>query len=288
MSMETQLIVCRTHKKMQVSYSAPVARCVRRLRVLPPARRGAQRVLDLQWRCEPEADSSREWEDAFGNRVLELCHARLQGDLRFALELFSEHRIDADSEMKDESNAPASPVALQTGMPESGLGAFLMPSALAEQLPEATRVARHLMSTREIGNGDLERDAARLCAWAHRALRYEAGQTGTRTSAGEALNRGSGVCQDFAHVLIALCRAAKMPARYASGYAPGEGAMHAWVEVLCGDNWLAFDPTHNRRTSQNCVFVACGRDFRDASPVEGTYEGNAAAHLRTWCETRVE
>lgn len=286
MSIEAQLIVCRTHKKMRVSYSSPVARCVRRLRVFPPIKRQGQRVMDLQWRCEPEADTAREWEDSFGNRVLELCHARLESDFRFALEAFTEHRVEARSETSDD--APMSAVALETGMPESGLGAFLMPSALAEQLPEATRVVRHLMSTREIGTGDLERDAARLCAWAHRALRYEVGETGTRTSAGAALERGGGVCQDFAHVLISLCRAARLPARYVSGYAPGEGSMHAWVEVSCGDHWLAFDPTHNRRTNANCVFVACGRDFRDVSPVAGTYVGRASAQLQTWCETRVE
>lgn len=302
MSIE-QLIVCRTHKKMRVSYSSPVARCVRRLRVLPPVRRAGQRVLDSQWRCEPEADAAREWEDPFGNRVLELCHARIDGDFRFALELFTEHRVDkvqvdkdqvdkdqvdANHQVKTDEINVAMNVAREVGLPENGLGAFLLPSSLAEQLPEVGRVVRHLANTREIGNGDSERDAARLCAWAHRALRYEVGQTGTRTSAGQALERGSGVCQDFAHVLISLCRAARMPSRYVSGYAPGEGLMHAWVEVLCGESWIAFDPTHNRRTDAHCVFVACGRDFRDVSPVGGTYEGQASAQLRTWCETRVE
>lgn len=311
------MTTCLTHKWIRVRYSAPVARCVRRLRVFPPPLRGIQRIRDLQWRCEPEADRTREYEDEFGNRVLELCHARIESEFIFALSLATEHTEHTESY-----------TAREAGLPAAGVDAFLLPSALCDIPDEVQSTVQHLQNTAQIFADDPERSAARLCAWAHRALKYESGATDAHTNVSQALRRGAGVCQDYAHLMIALCRAAQIPARYVSGYSPlmgnetnetvgatnigattaanarqnaaeindagankaarmRAGQMHAWVEALCGGRWLAFDPTHNRRTLPDCVFVACGRDFRDVSPVTGSYGGSATAQLRTRCETRV-
>ncbi len=307
---DSRMITCLTHKWIRVRYSAPVARCVRRLRVFPPPLRGAQRITNLQWRCEPEADRTREFVDEFGNRVLELCHARIESEFIFALSLTTEH-----------TTASAHSAAREEGLPAAGAGAFLLPSALCDIPDEVQSTVQHLQNTAQIFADDPERSAVRLCAWAHRALKYQPGATDARTNVSQALRRGAGVCQDYAHLMLALCRAAQIPARYVSGYSPlmgnetaaaatisrisrqsakepddgnvsqaermHAGQMHAWVEALCGDRWLAFDPTHNRRTHPDCVFVACGRDFRDVSPVTGSYGGRATAQLRTRCETIV-
>ena len=85
-------------------------------------------------------------------------------------------------------------------------------------------------------------------------------------------------------MMIAICRSLKMPARYVSGYLPGEGAAHAWCEVLVEEQWCGFDPTHNRKVKEDYIFVATGRDFRDVAPTNGTYRGSARAQLHSHCK----
>ena len=273
MSMTT----CETRKILRVVYPAPVTRCVRRLRVYPPGQRGSQRVLDLQWDCVPQPTAWREFEDDFGNRILELHHAHIEDEFRFGMTLFSA-RQSCDA-------------ARDEGLPETGVGAFLLPSALCHQSDAVQRAVRHLRSINQLAEGTtesvLERNATRFCAWTHRALKYTPGATDAATTVSQALARGAGVCQDYAHIMIALCRAMQIPARYVSGYNPAQGLMHAWVEVLCGDRWRAWDPTHDRATGDDCVFVACGRDFRDVPPTTGSYVGPGGAHLEARCGTKV-
>ena len=110
-------------------------------------------------------------------------------------------------------------------------------------------------------------------------MTYEFGVTGVRTTAAEAWGLGRGVCQDMAHVMIAMCRARGIPARYVSGHLLGEGASHAWVEVRTGDGTLAYDPTHARETDLRYVTVAVGRDYRDVAPTAGTYRSGPRGRL---------
>ncbi|MDP8936334.1 MAG: transglutaminase family protein, partial [Actinomycetota bacterium] len=102
--------------------------------------------------------------------------------------------------------------------------------------------------------------------------------------AAAAVAGGRGVCQDYAHVMIALCRAAGLPARYVSGHLVGEGGSHAWVEVVVSSSAVgggtdgralavAFDPTHDRRARRGYLTVAVGRDYADVAPTSGTFEG---------------
>ena len=98
---------------------------------------------------------------------------------------------------------------------------------------------------------------------------------------------GKGVCQDYAHVMLALCRAARLPARYVSGHLFGEGGSHAWVEVVVRRPAapamvaVAFDPTHERRAEQGYFTVAVGRDYADVAPTSGTFEGKDPGVLST-------
>jgi transglutaminase-like putative cysteine protease len=122
-------------------------------------------------------------------------------------------------------------------------------------------------------------------------MEYQPNVTGVDTSASQALSGRQGVCQDFAHIMLALCRANGIPARYVSGFITGEGAMHAWVEALVREPgrrtpyWMGFDPTHNRRTDTQYVTVATGRDFTDVSPVTGTFYGSKPGRLTSWSQT---
>ena len=115
-----------------------------------------------------------------------------------------------------------------------------------------------------------------ICNWLFENIVYQPLCTTVETTAAEVLERRKGVCQDFAHLMIALCRQRGIPARYVNGFLTGEGETHAWVEIFDGYNWLGFDPTHGRCISDGYVKLAHGRDVRDCSVSRGLYTGQAA------------
>jgi transglutaminase-like putative cysteine protease len=128
-----------------------------------------------------------------------------------------------------------------------------------------------------------------LVGLVHEKVDYRPGTTGVSTSALEAWQQGAGVCQDIAHVSIALLRAAGIPARYVSGYlhpggpdaqvgVPVVGESHAWVEVWLGQ-WWAYDPTNAIPAGQRHVVVARGRDYEDVSPLKGVFAGGGSQYL---------
>ena len=141
-------------------------------------------------------------------------------------------------------------------------------------------------------------DAAHeLMSRIHSAMSYDGESTDVDTPALVALQQRKGVCQDFAHIMVACCRAMGLPARYVSGYmltqpAPGQprligcDASHAWASVYCPSasslksasgtgQWFDFDPTNNRAPGEDYVTLATGRDFLDVSPLRGVIRGGA-------------
>jgi transglutaminase-like putative cysteine protease len=123
--------------------------------------------------------------------------------------------------------------------------------------------------------------------WIATVLQYEAGVTNVHSTLAEALNAGAGVCQDFAHLLIAIVRSWKIPARYVMGYlashdeetAPSSPATHAWTEVLIpGRGWSGFDATQQILANDLFIPVAVGRDYLDAAPQRGSFKGDAAGN----------
>lgn len=122
-----------------------------------------------------------------------------------------------------------------------------------------------------------------LCQYVFTTFTYKKGITTVETTLDEIWKIKSGVCQDFAHILLALLRINKIPARYVSGYIcpnhngmRGEGATHAWVEVYIPFyGWLGLDPTNNCVANDNHVRLAIGKNFSDCSPVRGTYRGTS-------------
>ena len=119
-------------------------------------------------------------------------------------------------------------------------------------------------------------------------LEYVKGVTEVSTAAVQVFHHAQGVCQDFAHLAIAVLRTLGLPARYVSGYlhphakaAIGEevsGVSHAWIEAWLGD-WYAFDPTNAAIPGERHVIVARGRDYYDVSPLRGIYSGGKAEKL---------
>jgi transglutaminase-like putative cysteine protease len=128
--------------------------------------------------------------------------------------------------------------------------------------------------------------------WASKALKYQPGTTTIHSPLQEAIQKRTGVCQDFAHLLICVVRSWGLPARYAMGYmrASVEGyddsldeeATHAWAEVLIpGVGWRGFDPTNRLCANDQYISVAVGRDYLDAAPQRGTFRGSAAQEIPT-------
>lgn len=134
-----------------------------------------------------------------------------------------------------------------------------------------------------------------LMEWVYREFRYESGVTNVSTHLEEAFQMRRGVCQDFTHVMLGLCRAVGIPARYASGYLyngprdtlVGAQASHAWAEVyLPGAGWIGFDPTNNTLADERYVKISVGRDYEDVAPVRGSYNGTG--HCRMEVQVEVE
>lgn len=114
----------------------------------------------------------------------------------------------------------------------------------------------------------------------HERLTYVKDVTDVSTTASQAFALGSGVCQDFAHVLIALLRSLGIPARYVNGLIVGEGATHAWVEAHDGTRWRGIDPTHDRPIDDTYIVLSHGRDFADCAIESGIFRGGARQDQR--------
>jgi transglutaminase-like putative cysteine protease len=251
----------RLEQRLRYTYATPVYALRHRLVVVPRAVHGQHRRIDHGLAVSGSDARVSTSSDHFANHVVELQADRVD-------ELICAERGGV------------------TPMPRDAVH--------DRQLLDATPLTRPDDSLREAaaelsaaGAGGLDL-AERLCAWAHGSLTYGFDVTDVSTTAAEALTGGVGVCQDFAHVMLALCRASGLPARYVSGHLVGEGSSHAWVEVVLTDPAVAsagsaaavaFDPTHNRRAARDYLTVAIGRDYADVAPTSGTFEGTGPGVL---------
>ncbi|MFT4153167.1 transglutaminase family protein [Parafilimonas sp.] len=124
----------------------------------------------------------------------------------------------------------------------------------------------------------------------YKNFRYTKGITNVETTVDDILEHNGGVCQDFAHLMLQVLRTLKIPSRYVSGYIcpnkkgiRGEGATHAWVEVLIPSyGWAGIDPTNNIWVTNNHVKLAIGRHFNDCTPIKGTFKGPAHQKLSVY------
>ena len=99
--------------------------------------------------------------------------------------------------------------------------------------------------------------------------------TNVKTSAEEALELGKGVCQDYSHILLSLCRRERIPCRYVVGMLIGEGASHAWVEICDNNSWIAIDPTNHLVVDDLHIKISSGRDSTDCIVNQGVFTGFA-------------
>ena len=251
------------YQRFHYRYPGPIRDLRHRLVVVPTARYGDQLLCHHDVRVVPEVEVHA-LSDAFGNCVLEFRASHVPKDVSF--EVVSE--IEREVVQK---NPPVTP-ALEVD--------FLEPTPLTTADARIREVAQGLREA-AVDERDL---ASRISRWVYKAMRYGFGSTGVKTSAAEALSVGRGLCQDYAHIMLALCRAAGLRARYVSGHMLAEGGSHAWVEVLSQGTTgetvaLAFDPTNNRCPDLSYVTVAVGRDYRDVTPTSGSFNAPYAGEM---------
>ena len=254
-------------QSFRYDYDAPVRSLRHRLVVVPPRRHGNQYRRAHRLEVHGPAAQRRLRRDARGNVIalLRAEHVAVTAEFRFAAVI---ERIRDD-------------------------GPTVVPAAALNSpgLLRPTRLTGADDRLRDLATGQggcaeppLE-TAERICALVHDAIRYEDGVTSVRTTAAEALAGGRGVCQDSAHVMLAVCHIAGLPARYVSGHLLGQGGTHAWVEVIVPRAHdaiaVAFDPCNGRQADSGYVTVAIGRDYRDVAPTSGTYIGTSRSRLTT-------
>ncbi len=151
---------------------------------------------------------------------------------------------------------------------------------------------RHAIS--QTGSPDaIEQALDELTLHISREFTYDRAVTNVYSAVDDVLELRAGVCQDFAHLFIAVARAMGVPARYVSGYIhfPGDksitSASHAWAEAwIPGRGWIGYDATRPVRASDHHVRVAVGRDYTDAAPTRGIYIGSAAGTMQVTVKTR--
>ncbi len=166
---------------------------------------------------------------------------------------------------------------------------MLQPSHFARPSTELETLARQF-GVHERGGRDPLQILQELNSDMYESFSYVKASTKVDSPIEDALRSRQGVCQDFAHIMIALVRGLRIPCRYVSGYLhhnqehhdrSGEGATHAWVEALMpGLGWLGFDPTNNLLAGSRHIRTAIGRDYADVPPTLGVMKGSAETELQ--------
>jgi transglutaminase-like putative cysteine protease len=254
-------------QSFRYEYDAPVESLRQRLVIVPPARHGNQYLRAHRLEVTGAQVRRRVRRDAAGNVIAWLQAERVPHAIEFRLAAVLE-RIRDDGPAVLEAGALRSP-------------RLLRPTPLTAADARLRAMAADVGA--RPGESTPEETAERICAAVFEAITYEYGVTSVTTTAAEALAAGRGVCQDFAHVMLALCHQLGLPARYVSGHLLGQGGTHAWVEVIVPRaghaEAIAFDPCNGHRTDGGYVTVATGRDYADVAPTSGSYVGTSPGRL---------
>jgi transglutaminase-like putative cysteine protease len=267
------------HQRLHYAYPGAIHDLRQRLMIVPPERYGGQRLVTYKLEVSAPAYEIERTRDDFGNRILNLFVEHVEREIGFTAWMVVERDATADPVMVSAAERAVREPPRRT--------VFLTATALT--MPDDT--FRSVAATLQGEENDDRALAARINLWVHGAMAYAYGVTDVGTPAADALTAGRGVCQDYAHIMLVLCRLCGLPARYVSGHLLGEGGTHAWVEVLLPDPINAerliahpFDPTNGCIPGLKYITVAVGRDYGDVAPTSGTfrapYVGHLSAHKR--------
>jgi transglutaminase-like putative cysteine protease len=266
-------------------YGMPVTGSLNTLR-LEPRTFPYQKTLSAFIKVLP-ATRLRRFTDLFQNVThhfeLPDPHSRLEIESRIRV-----HNLPLD--ISDESFA-AGTDGYQDASIRERIWPYLHDSGRVVKNPETWRMAVDLTNDQSSVHGM----ASAIMNWIHSEFRYDTDATAVNTTLQQAFEMRRGVCQDFTHIMLGMCRSVGVAARYASGYLyngpldrlVGAQASHAWCEAyLPGAGWIGYDPTNNTLADDRYVKVAVGRDYDDVAPVTGSYHGTG--HCRMDVRVEVE
>lgn len=238
-----------------------------------------QHVEQFALRLAP-AGHVKSYRDGFANAAHLVTHTRPHVFLQVTAETEVRTQLVDPFELPRRSPEPLNPMELADG---------LDPSPLVPRLPALQEMAEPFRPTDPAGTFDAVRGMTEMI---YRDFAYRQGVTDVHTSVAQIVEDRQGVCQDFAHLLIGLCRAVDIPARYTSGFivvntngessgpTRGSDASHAWVEAFTPTHgWRGFDPTNNLVANDRYAKIAIGRDYHDVPPTRGTYQGGGTERL---------
>lgn len=244
-------------------YGEPVKRSVQNLR-LTPRRDPVQRALN--WSISAPG-RQHEQIDAYGNVVHLLTLDEPHREIRIVVSgIVETYEAEGETLPNDGKLSPLAYLA-QTNLTRSDAALYAFAHRSLPRTP------------------DRRSDLLALAHAVSDAVQYERGATDVHEAAAHAFARGKGVCQDHAHVFVAACRAAGIPARYVSGYLytgkSDEVASHAWADAWLGpdEGWIAIDITHRALAGARHCRLAVGRDYLDACPVRGVRRGGGTEEM---------
>ncbi len=256
----------------QFEYSKPVSETATEIRLRPvSAQDGPQQCEAFTLEVEP-ATRIFTYTDYFGNLVH--YFSLLQNHQKLSILTSSIVHTSPEPLMANEQEM-------------TGLYDYLAASQYVVFSPAAETFSARFR-TEENSDNPLDQ-AEQVCRAIYSEFQYQKGVTDVNSTVEDVLQNKSGVCQDFAHLMITVCRILKIPARYVSGYLFSEssdddrlGASHAWCEVLNEADriWVGFDPTHNKVwVNEGYIKIGHGRDYSDVTPVRGTYRGRVTENM---------
>ena len=255
----------RVEQSLRYAYTSPVSNLYNRLIITPRHRHlDQQRIANRLW--TPAIGAIALERDEFGNEIAAVSVARVEHEIVFSLDA---------SIVRDRRFAFAGATPYEVVDPRWLSGSRLTRPNDAI-LSAAERLRAHYPNQRE--------RALAITNFVAQQMTYTKGVTDVFTTAATAYAQRRGVCQDYAHIALSIARAAGLSARYVSGHLLGEGATHAWMEVLVNDrsggsSVLSLDPTYDTLTNFRYVVVAIGRDYDDVPPTSGYFSGKATGTL---------
>jgi len=252
------------HQHIRYEYPGPITDLRQRLMISPRDGHGGQRRIVQRLDVFPQmpAEAHR---DAFGNSVIAMIVPQLDCGIDFEYWAIVEREAWVTEHREQRS-------------------VLEMPSLVRSSL--LTRADSNLREAAErlrAAHRDPIELAHAINHFVFEHMEYKVGATDILTTAAAAFELGKGVCQDYAHVMLALARHCGLAARYVSGHLLGEGGTHAWVEIILPDRGealvIAFDPTHDRVVTMKYIVVAVGRDYADVAPTSGVFTASFAGEL---------
>lgn len=306
--------------EMRLAFAAPVTDHYFQFRCLPMDGDG-QTVEALEVAVEP-AGTLYERVDGFGNRICygealtphDSLRVRMRAKVRVAREAGGETRAPREGDGRAGMQAELEPdmragtqvelepdmrARMQAALEPDGQvpcvvyrypSALTMPDAAMRAFQEGARMKHTRTRTQTQTHTQTQAPGFPefLMHELYRRFSYERGCTHVSTTAAEAFALGKGVCQDYAHIYVVLCRLAGFPARYVTGMAVGEGATHAWAEVWQNGKWTAYDPTHDCPADDRYIKLSHGRDFADCSVDRGCFFGGAGQEQTVYVKVEEE